>query len=111
MTVRDDSDMSSIHEQARLPVDRKTAGPSAPTPRAGMTRSQRGNLQSYRKEFFELVEALVQASALLLADAREQDQERFTKDLEAIHTFGERLRQMGEELFELDSNGDPTLDQ
>jgi class 3 adenylate cyclase len=67
-----------------------------------MTRSNRGNLQSHRKEFFELVDALVQASAVLLADAREQDQERFTKDLDAVHTFSNRLRQMGQELFALD---------
>lgn len=77
-----------------------------------MSSSQRGSLSTFRTEFFDRADAIVQASAVLLADAREKEHERFNKDLDAIHTCSRRLREMAAEFFELDTTrDDPAQDQ
>src|SRR5258708_7833981 len=103
--------MSPVHEPASAPP---TAGPTArpaPTPGPGMTRTPHTFLDRFRSEFFELVDAIVQSSAVLLADARDTEHDQFAKDLDAIHTFGQRLREMAHEFFDLGAGDDPAPQQ
>jgi class 3 adenylate cyclase/ActR/RegA family two-component response regulator len=67
----------------------------------GMTSPSQTSLAQFRKEFFDLVDAIVQSSAVLQADARDLDQETFRKDVHAVHTSGGRLREMAHEFFAL----------
>src|SRR5690349_9046984 len=99
--------MSPVHEHASTSPETRPAL----TPRAGMTRAQHGFLDSFRKEFFDLVDGIVQSSSVLLADARDKDHPQFTKDLTTIHAFGERLHEMAQEFFDLGSPEDPALQE
>src|SRR5262245_30854409 len=74
------------------------------TPASGMTPSSRGFLNNFRKEFFELADAIVQSSAVLLADAKDRDQERFSKDLSAVHASSLRLHEVASSFFDLDDD-------
>src|SRR3954454_7760679 len=96
--------MRTVHPQADAPVKPGEGRRPTPSPVSSMTSPSRGFLNRFRKEFFELADAIVQASAVLLADAREQDQERFTRDIEAVHNFGQKLRDMACTFFDLDGS-------
>src|SRR5436309_396674 len=106
--------MSPVHEQVSAPTpsaEREPEPHPAPTPGPGMTRTPHGFLETFRSEFFELVDAIVQSSAVLLVDAKDTEHEQFARDLEAIHTFGQRLREMAREFFDLDAGDDPALQE
>src|SRR5688572_9329190 len=102
--------MKSAHDPTGTTPGQDTGRPTAPNPRPGMTRSHQGILSGLRKEFSDLVEAIVQSSAVLLADARDQEQDRFEKDLQAVNMFGLRLRDMGREYFALEGSAEPGAD-
>ena len=84
--------MSTVHEQART-----MSGSNEPN---GMTIPPQASLAQFRKEFFDLVEAIVLSSNVLEADTRELDQEKFRKDVHAMHSSSGRLRDMAQEFCE-----------
>jgi CheY-like chemotaxis protein len=102
--------MSSVHPHTGAPITPGEGRRPTPIPESGMTSPSRGFLNRFRKEFFELADAIVQSGAVLLADAREQDQERFTRDIDAVHGSGQKLREMASAFFDLDGTDEAVLE-
>src|SRR5688572_993046 len=97
--------MKSVHEHAQAPAGGEPASRSSLTPPApGMSRASRSFLNNFRKEFFDLADAIVQSSAILLADARDRDQERFSKDLAAVHSSSRRLHEVALSFFDMEDD-------